>query len=679
MKRNAGKTYLGLTLALLTLPTVTPVFADEKHGVDLSTLDRKVKPADDFYEYANGGWLARTKLPADRPSAGAFEEIQERNNAILHAILEKSAKDTSAAPGSTARKVGDFYRTGLDEKKADLLGAKPLQPLLDQINAISDSASLLAEMARLHRDGVDVGFGFGVGQDDRDSAQQIAQVAQAGLGLPDRDYYLNDDPKTKDLRAQYAAHVTKMLALLDETPDAAKADTDSIMALETRLAKASLARVQMRDPVAMYHKMTVAALQTSAPQADWNLYFTTLGAPNPGPINVSTPDFMKEFAKSLNDVPLPQWKAYLRWHLLSSASPYLSKPFTDENFRFGSALAGMTKQSPRWRRVMGVTEGALGEALGQLYVDKAFPPAAKQRALDMVLNLKSALRDRITTLDWMGDATKTQALRKIDAIQIKIGYPDKWRDYSALVVGTDSYVQNVFRANEFGFQRELDKIGKPVDRTEWGMTPPTVNAYYNPNMNEIVFPAGILQPPFFDPKADDASNYGAIGAVIGHEMTHGFDDQGRQYDADGNLKDWWTPEDAKRFTERSKALVKQYGAYVAIDDVKVNGELTQGENIADLGGLKIAYIALEKSLEGKPRTKIGGFTPEQRFFLAFAQAWRSKQTPKMERLLATLDAHSPNRWRVIGTLTNMPAFIQAFGASSPGAPARLGSGSVDIW
>ena len=679
MKNSILRAVLLTGLAIGSAALNAPARAEEKHGVDLSGLDRSVRPADDFYEYANGGWLAKTKLRPDRPSVGGFEEIGDHNNRILRAILENAAKDASAAPGSAARKVGDFYRVGMDEKKANLLGAKPLQPLLDRIDAISSSSGLLEEMARLHREGVGVGFGIYVAQDDRDSSQQIAQVFQGGLGLADRDFYLSDDPKKKEILAQYTAHVTKILALSGETPAAAKADTDTILALETRLAKASMTRVQMRDPVALYHKMTLADLQTAAPEADWNRYFTTIGVPSPGGINVATPDFMKEFAKTLTDVPLPQWKAYLRYHVVGENASYLSKPFADENFRFIATLSGTTKQAPRWERVMGVTQGALGEALGQLYIERAFPPAAKQRALDMVLNLKSALRDRITTLDWMGDATKAQALRKIDAMKIKIGYPDKWRDYSALEVGTDSYVQNVFRANEFEFQRNTNKIGKPVDRTEWGMNTSDVNAYYNPNMNEIVFPAGILQPPFFDAKADDASNYGAIGAVIGHEMTHGFDDQGRQYDADGNLKDWWTAEDAKRFTERSSALVKQYGGYIAVDEVKVNGELTQGENIADLGGLKIAYLALEKSLQGKPRAKIGGFTPEQRFFLAYAQSWRSKQTPKMERLMATLDSHSPNRWRVLGTLTNMPAFIEAFGEARPGAAVRLGSGSVGIW
>ena len=669
---------LGLLALLSALPVALP--AQNRHGIDVTLLDRTVKPDEDFYRYANGKWLTKTKLPDDKPAIGTFEEIQERNDAVLHSILEKAAKEKNAPTGSIARKVGDFYCTGMDEKKADLLGAKPLQPYFEQINAVPDSGGLLEEIARLHRIGAAPAFGISIGQDDKNSSQIIVQIGQGGLGMPDRDYYLKDDAKTKEVRTAYLAHVTRTFLLLGETPADAKSDTDTILRIETRLAKASMDRVAMRDPNAIYHKMTLSELEAATPGTEWNRYFGTLGIADPGGMNIAQPEFLKEFSTMLTEVPLAQWKPYLRWNVVRAFSSYLSRPFVDENFQYGAALTGQKKMAPRWRRVMGVTDGALGEAAGQLFVAQSFPPAAKQRALELVLNLKAALRERIQTLEWMGEATKVQATRKLDAMKIKIGYPDKWRDYSGLTVGTDSFVQNVIRSNTFDFAYRINKLGKPVDRTEWGMTPPTVNAYYNPNMNEIVFPAGILQPPFFDAKADDASNYGAIGAVIGHEMTHGFDDQGRQYDAEGNLKDWWTAEDAKRFTERSSALVTQYGGYVAVDDVHVNGALTTGENIADLGGLKIAYLAFKKAQAAHPQpARKDGFTPNQRFFLAFAQAWRFKTTPKIERLIAQLDPHSPPRWRVLGTLYNMPAFADAFGAGDAQSVVKLGAGRVDIW
>ena len=672
--RAALLTGLALSGAIFSLPAR----AEKLHGIDVSTLDKTTPPTRDFYQFANGGWLKKP-LSADKSTNGAFDEVSERNQDILRQIAEKAAHNSAAPAGSVERKIGDFYRTGLDAALADKLGAKPLQPLFDQINGVSNSAGLLAEIARLHRTGVPAAFAFGVGQDDRDSTAIILQVGQGGIGLPTRDYYFSKDQKSEEIRKQYQAHIARVFGLLGDKPEEAAKEASDVFALETRLAQASLAPTQLRDPVANYHKMTLAELNAAAPGVDWNGYFTVLGKPEPGPILVGQPAFMTELGKAFNDVPLPQWKTYLRWNVASSLSRFLSQPFYEELFRFSAVFTGQKKMLPRWKRVLRTTDGALGEAMGQLFVAQTFPPEAKQRALDLVLNLKAVLRDRIQTLDWMGAATKSEATRKLDGLMIKVGYPDKWRDYSALQVETDSYVQNVLRVTDFAFQYDLNKLGKPVDRTVWGMTPQTVNAYYNPQMNEIVFPAGILQPPFFDAKADDASNYGAIGAVIGHEMTHGFDDQGRQYDAAGNLRDWWTAEDAKRFTERAQAIVKQYGNYVAVDDVKLNGELTQGENIADLGGLKIAYLALEKTLAGKPRKKIGGYTPEQRFFIAFAQVWRDQATPQIKRLSAAADPHSPARWRVLGTLTNFPAFTEAFGPNDPAAVAPLGSGTVDIW
>jgi putative endopeptidase len=685
-RRNNAAPALAVSAALLTAAALTAPFAARtalaagptrpKLGVELTGMDRSVvPPTADFYRYANGIWLEKTPLPADKPRIDTFERLQERNQEVLRRLAEKAAKDAGSGPATTpAQKVGLYYKVALDEKKADALGARPLEPELARVAAVKDAGSLVDEIAHLHRIGVGVGFGFGAGQDFKDATQVIAQLGQGGIGLPDRDYYLNEDDRSKALRAAYVKAVTEMLTLSGDSPaDAAKGAAD-VLAIETRLAKVSLTRVQRRDPNASYHKMDLAGLKAAAPGFDWDRYFKGVGKADPGPINLAHPDFFKEFAAMAsagdNAVPLDQWKTYLRFHLTRTAAPFLSKPFVDAGFRFSAALTGQSQISPRWKRALGATDGDLGEALGQLYVAETFPPEAKQRALDLVTNLKAVLRERIAGLDWMGEATKTQALKKLDAVAIKIGYPDKWRDYSGYAVKDDSYLANHLRSNEFDFEYQIGKVGKPLDRTEWGMTPPTVNAYYNPLLNEIVFPAGILQPPFFDPDADDAANYGAIGVVIGHEMTHGFDDTGRQFDAEGNLKDWWTPEDAKRFAERAQALVKQYGEYTAVGDVKVNGQLTQGENIADLGGITVAYLAFQKARAAHPErtpAELGGFTPDQRFFLAFAQIWREKNTPEFARLLVNVDTHSPGRWRTNGTLTNVPPFWAAF-APSPGKP-----------
>ena len=686
--------------ALAALALVLPIsaIAGEHHGIDPATIDRSVQPSADFFQFANGKWLDKAKIPADLTGVGAFQELADRNQAISRQVAEKAARDTSLAPDSPAGKVGAFYRLGMDTALADRLGVTPLAVELKSIDAIQTREDLFAEIAHLQRQGIAVGFNAGVRQDAKNSTLQIMQLGQGGLGMPERDYYLRTDAKSQELRKQYQSYIARLLtisgsvtgkastpaeiAALSGThsgpaapdnlmaPDAVAAN---ILALETRLAKASMTRVETRDPNSTYHKTTLPEFEATTPDIPWGRYFVALGASDPGPLNIGQPAFFKEWAALLRDNRMADFRMYLRFHLLRATAPYLSHSFVDADFAYNQAFTGQKQIAPRWKRVLRETDRSLGEALGQLYVARAFSPEAKQRALTLVQSLKGALHDRLLTLDWMSDATKTQAVRKLDAIRIKVGYPDKWRDYTGLTVAQDSYAQNVLRANEFEFQRRLNKLGKPVDHDEWGMTPPTVNAYYSPTMNEIVFPAGILQPPFFDPKADDASNYGGIGVVIGHEMTHGFDDQGRQFDAEGNLKDWWTPEDAQRFLQRSTALANQYSGYVAIDDLHVNGKLTLGENIADLGGATIAYVALEKTLEGKPRPVLmDGFTPEQRFFLSFAQVWRQKLTPERVRLLAQTDPHSPGHWRVIGTITNAPGFVEAWGGGSAGAsPIRI--------
>ncbi len=666
------------TVALaLTLAPISSHAASGHHGIDPNTIDTSASPTTNFFQFANGKWVKTAKIPADLTGMGSFQELAIRNQVILHKAAEKAAHQKDAPANSPTQLVGEFYRTGLDSSLADRLGATPLKGEIERIAAIQDGKSLMAEIAHLQTQRLTGPFNVGARQDAKESTHVILNLGQGGLGLPERDYYLRTDPKSEKLRQDYVAHIGNLLTLSGEQPDAAKTDAAAILGLETRLAKASTARVDLRDPNASYHKMDFSALQTLTPEIDWNTYFTTLDLPQQGDLNVGQPRFLQEFAKATTDVPMATWQAYLRWHLLNGTAPFLSQPFVAEDFDFGRNLTGQKQLPVRWKRVLTQTNASVGEALGQLYVAEAFPPEAKRRAEELVRNVRAALRESLQHLDWMSDATKAQAIRKLDAIQVKIGYPDRWRDYSALKLEKDSYVQNVLRANNFEFKRQMAKIGQPVARDEWGMTPPTVNAYYNSSLNEIVFPAGILQPPFFDARADDASNYGGIGVVIGHELTHGFDDSGRKFDAEGNLKDWWTPEDASRFTERSDALAAQYSTYVAVDDLHVNGKLTLGENIADLGGVTIAYAALQKALQGKPKPPlIDGFTPEQRFFLSFAQIWRAVQTPERQRLLVQTDPHSPPRWRVEGTLANVPTFYQAFGTGATATPPKS---VIRIW
>jgi len=657
-----------MTAALFALAALTALLAPAvaqtpaavpTHGLDLSAMDTRVMPCENFYQYANGCWLATAVIPAEYASGGVGVEVTERNLALLRTLAERAAANQRVKPDSAEGKVGSFYRSGMDEARIEADGVTPLAPEFARIEAVQDAPGLLAEMGRLHRLGVFAGFGLSVSPDLKDSTREIVQLFQGGIGLPARGYY--EDKDAQEVRDAYVAHVTKMFALLGETPDKAVADARTVMAIETKLALASKAPPDLRDPQANYHKMTLSAMDGLTPGVDWRPYFTAIGLPDPGGMNVGQPQFFTALGQTATTVPLADWRAYLRWNLVHAEASRLSRAFVDENFHFYSTvLRGVPQMQPRWKRVLRATDAALGEALGQLYIAQAFPPAAKARALALVRNLKAALRDDLATLPWMTEATRREALVKLDAMAIKIGYPDKWRDYSKLDVTSPSYVINSMRADEFEFQRDLNKIGKPVDRQEWHMSPPTVNAYYSPTTNDINFPAGILQPPFFDPQADDAVNYGAIGAVIGHEMTHGFDDKGRQFDAHGNLRDWWTESDAQAFRARARSIVAQYSAYEPLSGLHINGGLTQGENIADIGGLKIAYLALEKSLRDRPRTKIDGFTPEQRFFIAYAQVWRAKQRPESLRVSLATDPHSPPQYRVIGALADMPEFRQAF-------------------
>jgi len=674
---------ISLTTALASLAQPQPQIR-QSPPLDPKNMDTSVKPGDDFFLYADGNWIKQTEIPPEYSRWGAFNELIERNNDALHTIAEKASQtqvDPKLAPET--QKVGDYYASGMDEQAIEAMRTKPLQEKLNRIDMIKDRQDVLAEIAHLHSIGVNAFFNFGAGQDAKDSTRDIAQAVQGGLGMPDRDYYTKQDPDMKGKREKYIAHVTKMLTLLGEPAGKAAEDAKKIMALETKLAEASRTRVQLRDPIKNYNKMGVRQLQDLTPDWNWSDYFKKIDLVEPGDINVRQPEFFKAAANSFKSTPIDDWKAYLRWNLINATAPYLSKDFVDEEFDFNErTLRGTQQIKPRWKRVVASEDDAIGEALGKLYVGFYFPPEAKARALELVNNLKEALADRIKTLDWMDEPTKKEALKKLEAFQVKIGYPDKWLDYSLLQIDRGPFVLNTIRAEKFEADRDVQKIGKPVDRTDWGMTPPTVNAYYNPNMNEIVFPAGILQPPFFYANADDAVNYGAIGAVIGHEMTHGFDDQGRQFDAVGNLRDWWSKKSAEEYDKRRKAVVDQYSSYEPLPGLHLNGELTQGENIADIGGVKLAYAALQKALDKHPeeRTKkIDGLTPEQRFFLSFAAIWRSKIRDEDQKLRLNTDPHSPAQFRVNGPLSNLPEFQQAFNIPDGSPMARPADKRVNIW
>ena len=672
---------LSLCAASAQEPAPAPTPEKSKvHGINPANMNTQIKPCEDFFDYATGGWQAQNPIPAAYPRWGTFDELALRNQQDLKTILEAAAKDDKAPAGSIERKLGDFYFAAMNEKAIDAAGAKPLEPEMKRIEAIKDMAGLADEVARLHRLGVNAFFGVGSDQDAKDATKVIADVFQGGLGMPDRDYYLKEDDKSKALRDAYQKHVAKMLELVGDAPETAAAEAQTVMTIETALAKVSMTRVQRRDPQATYHVMAVTELSTLAPEFPWKDYMGGIGLGSLQSLNVSQPDFFKGMGEELKAVPLKDWKTYLRWHYLREASPYLSSDFVKENFAYSQNFSGSKEDLPRWRKAVSATNAALGEDLGQLYVKDYFSPESKAKVLEILHNIKAALKDDLETLPWMSEATRKQAIFKLGKIEEKIGYPDKWRDYSALKIDRDSYVGNMMRASEFEFQRDLDKIGKPVDRTEWHMTPPTVNAYYSPQMNEIVFPAGILQPPFFDPKADDAVNYGAIGVVIGHEITHGFDDKGSQFDAYGNLKNWWTPEDLKNFNERGECIAKQFSSYVVDNDLHLQGKLVEGEAIADLGGVTLAYKAYQKSLGDRPApAAIDGFTAQQRFFLGFATVWASNIRPQFARFLATIDPHPPAQWRVNGTLANVPEFAKAFGCKGTGPMVNEKDLHCQIW
>lgn len=668
---------LTATALLLFVHWAVDANADATWGFSLTNLDKTCKPCDNFYEFAMGGWMKANPIPAEYPSWGTFTQLRDNNLTAMHTILEAAAT-AKPKPGSNEQKIGDFYASCMDTTAIEAAGLKPLASDFAAIDAINDRKALDAEIAHLQREGAGVLFRFGSGQDIKDSTRVIANANQGGLGMPDRDYYFRDDEKSKQLRADYLKHVAKMLELAGDAEDKATAEANTVMTIETALAKASRTRVELRDPEKNYNLLPISEIQTLTPDWNWESYLHAIGAPPVEKINIRQPDFFKAMNQELGAVSLADWKIYLRWHLIHSAAPALPEKFVDENFDFYERkLAGTKEILPRWKRCAQSTDRNLGEALGKVYVDKYFPPAAKARAKEMVNNLIAALREDIPSLDWMSAATKKEALAKLEAFNVKIGYTDKWRDYSKLTIDRSSYAANIRRSYEFEQARQLAKIGKPVDRTEWGMTPPTVNAYYNSSMNEIVFPAGILQPPFYNPNADDAVNYGGIGAVIGHEISHGFDDQGSKFDCSGNFHEWWTADDRKNFTDRGDCIVNQFNGYEVEPGLHQNGKLVLGESIGDLGGLAIAYAAYEKSIAGKRPADIDGFTPEQRFFLGWAQVWGTNQRAEAARLQTNTDPHPLPQFRGNGPLSNMEAFAKAFGCKKGDAMVR--ENACKIW
>lgn len=654
-------------------PIKTPRFSIEN-------MDKSVDPGADFYRYAAGGWIKNNPVPSDKSRWSGFDELQDRNWQLIRGLLETSAQESTASPGSPRRQVGDFFASAMDTNRIEALGFKAIAADLKRIDDLQDITGLFRLVGEWHERGASCFFSVGVSPNAKNSEYYALQAHQGGLSLPDRDYYLKEDFAKQ--RSDYLEHVTRMLKLLGETAEQAAAEAKKILEIETAFATASRTRVELRDPNKNYNRFTLAEFAQKNPTSAWPVYFETIGVAKAPEVIVGQPEFFTELDKTLKARPMEDWRTYLRWHTVRSASPYLHSAAESESFAFyGTKLRGQPAQEPRWQRSAKVIDGAIGEALGKLYVEKYFPEAARTRMAELVQNLREVFRERLKNLAWMSEATRGKALAKFDRFTQKIGHPPTFRDYANIEIKRDDYWGNIQRSNVAESRRDAARVGKKVDTAEWHMTPQTVNAYFNPLQNEIVFPAGILQPPFFDLEADDAINYGAIGVVIGHEITHGYDDKGRQYDADGNLNDWWTDADAKEFDARAQKVVAQYGAYEALPGQKVNGQLTLGENIADLGGASIAYEALQRALKKDPakRRSIDGFTPEQRFFLSLAQLWRTNWREAELRRRLVVDVHSPGQFRAIGPHVNMTEFFDAFGIKSGSLMWREPAARAKIW
>jgi putative endopeptidase len=650
---------------------------EEKDSLHLNWLDKTISAKNDFFNFANGMWIKQNPIPADHASWGSFSFLLEKNKVKIHEMLVKASKNKQAKPGSIEQKVGDFYFSGMDVDNINKLGLKPLNPEFAKIKSIQNINDLQNEVTHLHSIGISVLFGFSSMQDFKDSTKMIGAIEQGGLSLPDRDYYLKDEKKFKHIREEYVKHMIKMFILFGEDKSDAIKHANTVMKIEMDLAKASMSQVDQRDPDAIYHIMNMDEIVKLTPNFLWKKYFIGMGQPELTQINMAMPKFMQALNKALVTYSIADWQTYLNWHLLNGTSSFLSKPFVDQNFKMAQVLSGIEVLPSRWKRVIGSENGLLGFAVGEMFVEKYFSASAKKEVMDMIQNIRIVLKSDLKKLSWMTPATRTEALKKLDLIEDRVGYPDKWRDYSSLEINRGPYILNILRGSAFLVKRDLDKIGQPVDREEWEMTPQTVNAYYHPSMNSINIPMGILQPPYFDPKAPEAINYGGIGVVIGHEITHGFDDQGAKFDASGNLHNWWMPEDLKQFQVATQCIVDQYSNYKVNNDMSVQGKLVVGEATADLGGLILAYQAFHNSANYKKAKTIDGYTPDQQFFLSFAHIWANNMRPEQAGNLVTVDPHPPSKYRVNGTLANMPEFQSAFNV--PNKSEMVNKNRCVIW
>ncbi len=651
-----------------------------KSGIEMKNLDTSVRPQDDFFHFVNGGWIKSHPMPADKSHWGTFDVLRESSKQQLRETIEPLVKSKKIKKGSEEAQVRNLWLSAMDEAAREKLGTKPLAAVFKEIDALKNKKDLLVYIAQGHRSGLGILWGMHVGRDDKNSERNVLILAQGGLSLPDRDYYLKDDVDSKRVREEFVKYILRMCALAGIEKKDAMHTAELVMKIETELARASMTRTERRDPNAQYNKRTVSKLAKESPNIDWKKYLALTKVPAPKELIVSQPKFLKKASDLFENVSLEDWKTYLKWSEINDLAPGLTKKFVAENFRFyGTVLSGQKKMQPLWKRAVSTVDGTLGDAVGKLYVEKFFNADAKRRIDELVDNLFAAYEERLGQLDWMSAVTKKKAFVKLHAMKRKLGYPSKWEKYTGLKIDPKDYVGNVLRSNEYEFARAIKKLAKKPDPTEWYMTPPTVNAYFDPNANEIAFPAGIMQPPFFDAAADDAVNYGGIGSVIGHEITHGFDDEGRKFDHKGNLKDWWTAEDKKRFEKKAAVLAKQFDDFVAIDGMHVNGNLTLGENIADLGGLIIAFKAFQKSQEGKERKILNGFTPEQRFFLGYATTEAGTIRPELLKKYLVIDPHSPSLFRVLGPLADMIEFYEAFGVKEGDKMYREPSLRAKIW
>ncbi len=648
-------------------------------GINLANIDKSVDPRDDFYQFANGTWLKNTQIPGNESAWGSFNEIVDRNYDNLKKILTECAADKTAKPGSNRQKIKDFYLSAMDTLKLEKAGYTPIKHLLAQIDKVANTTDLLKTIGEFHHKGISCMFGFYVFSDLKNSVQNTQYFGQASLGLPDKMFYT--DAKYEKIREAYKKHLENLFSLIGQAPESAKKYSDIVFTLESKMAEVSMGRLELRNQEAQYNKFTKDEFFKKNANLDFTNYLTAFGVKTPfTDVIVGQPLFFEKLNEMLKSASLEDWKVYLKWRLVHEAAPYMSPAFEKENFSFyGTTMSGAKEMKPRWKRVLRTIDGSIGEALGQIFVEKYFNNEAKKKVNTMVDNLFAAFKQRIDTRDWMSAETKQKATEKLNKISRKLGFPDKWKDYSTLAIKNDSYISNVFGANEFAVKEMLGYIGKPVDKTKWGMTPPTVNAYYNPPNNEIVFPAGIMQPPFFNPAADDAMNYGVMGAVIGHELTHGFDDQGCKFDGNGNMVNWWTDADKKKFDERTAVVREQFNAYIAIDTLHVSGQLTLGENIADLGGLTMSYYAYKMSLGGKKSVAIDGYTGEQRFFIAWAQAWKIMMRPEFMKQMIATNPHSPGNFRANGPLTNMKEFYEAFEVKEGNKMYKPADKRAEVW